>query len=154
MNFRHRFTVNAPLWAVAEFHSDSSALRYLTPPPLIVRFNEVQPIEEGAVVDFTIWAGPLPIRWTAVHTHVTEKNGFVDTQTRGPFQSWRHKHQFKALNENTTEIIDEIEAEYGGLISRFMWLGMPLLFGYRAWRTKLALDGKANNSLLKPVEYS
>jgi hypothetical protein len=31
---------------------------------------------------------------------------------------------------------------------------MPLLFGYRAWRTKLALDGKANNSLLKPVEYS
>jgi ligand-binding SRPBCC domain-containing protein len=80
----------------------------------------------------------------AVHSEVTEQNGFVDTQTQGPFRSWRHHHQFRALDDNTTEVIDEIEAEYGNLISRFMWLNLPFLFGYRAWRTKTALKDNLN----------
>jgi ligand-binding SRPBCC domain-containing protein len=140
--YRHSFTVNAPLSAVAEFHKDTRALRQLTPPPLIVQFNNVEPLGEGSVADFTMWAGLLPVRWVAVHSQVTEQNGFVDTQMRGPFRKWRHHHEFHAVDAQATVVIDKIEASYGNVISRFMWLNLPLLFAYRSWRTKTALDIK------------
>jgi ligand-binding SRPBCC domain-containing protein len=140
LKYRHSFTVKAPLSAVAAFHSDARALSDLTPPPTVVRFNKLEPLAEGSVADFTMWFGPVPVRWTAVHSQVTEENGFVDTQTQGPFRSWRHHHQFRAVDEQTTEVIDEIEAEYGNAISRFMWLNLPLLFAYRARQTKAALE--------------
>jgi ligand-binding SRPBCC domain-containing protein len=90
-----------------------------------------------------MWLGPLPIRWTAVHSQLSSQ-GFMDTQQRGPFKSWRHRHTFQQLNAWTTGVIDEIEAEPGSLISRFMWLNLPILFAYRAWRTRRALR-KAGN---------
>ena len=140
MKYEHRFTVEAPLTAVAEFHKDTSALRLLSPPPMVVQFNNVEPLEEGSVADFTMWLGPVPIRWVALHSEVDPLHGFVDTQQSGPFRSWRHRHQFRAVNENRTEVIDTIEAEYGSLVSRFMWANLPVLFGYRGWRTRRELE--------------
>jgi ligand-binding SRPBCC domain-containing protein len=142
MKYLHSFKVNAPLADVAAFHKDTSALQKLTPPPLSVRFNHIEPLAEGSVADFTMRAGPVSVRWVAVHSDVTEENGFVDTQKEGPFRSWRHHHQFRAIDERTTEVIDEIEAEYGSAISRFMWLNLPVLFAYRAQQTKRALEKK------------
>lgn len=142
MQYRHRFIVNAPLAEVAAFHKDSRALRDLTPPPLRVRFNKVEPLAEGSVADFSMGVWPVFVRWVAVHSQVTEQNGFVDTQQQGPFGSWRHQHTFRAVDEHTTEVIDEIEAEYGGALSRFMWLNLPVLFAYRARQTKAALEKK------------
>ena len=72
---------------MAAFHKYTRALRQLTPPPLIVQFNDVGSLGEGSVADFTMWAGPVPVRWAAVHSQVTEQNGFVDTQKRGHFRS-------------------------------------------------------------------
>jgi ligand-binding SRPBCC domain-containing protein len=143
MKYTHRFTVNAPLAAVAAFHRDSRALRQLTPPPMWVQFHQVDPLAEGSIADFTMWLGPLPVRWTAVHTQVSP-HGFTDTQQRGPFKAWRHRHTFQELNEWTTGIIDEIEAEPGNLISRFMWLTLPILFAFRGWRTRRALRKEGN----------
>ena len=140
MKYRHSFTVKAPISAVAKFHKDSTALRELMPPPMSVHFNKVEPLAEGSMADFTMRAGPVAIRWVAVHSQVTEQNGFVDTQQEGPFQGWKHRHTFRAIDEQTTEVIDEIEAEYGSAISRFMWLNLPLLFAYRARQTKKALE--------------
>ena len=140
MRYRHRFIVEAPLSAVAEFHKDTRALRELTPPPMTVKFNHIEPLAEGSIADFTMRAGPMGMRWVAVHSDVTDENGFVDTQEKGPFRSWRHHHKFRAIDEQTTEVIDEIEAEYGNAISRLMWLNLPILFAYRARQTKKALD--------------
>jgi ligand-binding SRPBCC domain-containing protein len=138
MKYIHKFTVQAPLAAVAAFHQDSRALRMLTPPPIWVQFHRVDPLAEGSVADFSMWFGLIPVRWTAVHSEVTA-NGFVDTQQRGPFRSWQHRHTFQPLNVQATGVIDEIEAEPGNLISRIMWLTLPILFAYRAWRTRRAL---------------
>lgn len=138
MKYRHSFAVDAPLAAVADFHSDPGALRELVPPPLAVRFNKVEPLAEGSIADFTLGVGPVGVRWVAVHSRVAE-HGFVDTQQVGPFGHWQHHHLFHAIDEDTTAVIDEIEADYGNLISRFMWLTLPLLFAYRAWKTKAAL---------------
>ncbi len=144
MKYRHSFKVKAPLAVVADFHKDTRALQLLTPPPLSVQFNSVEPLAEDSVADFSMGIGPISLRWVAVHSEVTEQNGFVDTQKQGPFRSWHHHHQFRALDDETTEVTDEIEAEYGNLLSRIMWINLPLLFGYRAWRTKAALKDNKN----------
>jgi hypothetical protein len=77
--FDFTFTVNAPLADVREFHRDTSALKRLTPPPTIVQLHDVEPLGEGSVSRFTLWVGPLPLRWTAVHRDVSER-GFTDVQ--------------------------------------------------------------------------
>jgi ligand-binding SRPBCC domain-containing protein len=143
------FRVQAPLGRVAEFHRDTKVLKHLTPPPLIVKFNELQPLAEGSVADFTIWIGPLPIRWVAIHSDVDPEIGFTDTQVAGAFEAWTHRHSFSALDGNSTEIRDEIKAlpsrhPFWGLVSRFIWLNLPILFAYRAWRTRKALEQGIN----------
>jgi ligand-binding SRPBCC domain-containing protein len=142
--FEHRFRVKASLGAVAAFHQDSRALKLLTPPPVFVQMHRVEPLAEGSVADFTLWLGPLPVRWVAVHTQVDPRTGFKDRQERGPFASWVHRHIFRAVDAETTEVIDEVEAEFGGgmmgLIGRLMWLNLPLMFAYRGWATRRALE--------------
>lgn len=133
--FRHRFTVKAPLTAVTAFHSDTSALHNLMPPPLQLKFHRLDPMAEGAVADFSMGLGPFKVHWTAVHTNVTQE-GFTDTQQRGPFKSWQHRHTFRALDAQTTEVIDEVEAQPAGLLSWLMWLTLPILFVYRSWQTR------------------
>lgn len=137
--YRHTFSVNASLDAVAEFHRSSAALRQLSPPPMIVQFHQIDPMAEGSISDFTMWMGPFPIRWVAVHSDVTARHGFTDSQQRGPFRTWVHRHTFREIDATTTEVIDKIEAEPGNLLSRLMWLNLPVLFAYRGWRTRRAL---------------
>jgi len=144
-SFKHRFQVRASLTRVAEFHHDTRALKQLTPPPLIVQFKDLQPLGEGSIADFTMWFGPLPIHWVAKHSEVDRLSGFTDTQITGPFEQWIHRHSFIALDEHLTEVHDHIKAQPGkglirGLVSRFMWFNLPILFAYRAWRTKRALE--------------
>jgi ligand-binding SRPBCC domain-containing protein len=144
-SYTHRFQVRAPLERVAEFHREPTTLKRLTPPPLIVQFNELQPLNEGSIADFTMWFGPLPIHWIAVHSDVDPSRGFTDTQVAGPFDQWVHRHSFDSLDEQLTEVSDQIQALPGtglfrGLVSRVMWLNLPILFAYRAWRTKRALE--------------
>ena len=144
-----RFRVKAPLGAVIDFHRHSSSLKAITPPwtPLSgVSAPEV--LAEGDEMEFTLWAGPLPIRWKARIAAVSE-DGFVDEQVSGPFELWRHRHRFFAADEaadteSSTWVEDTIEARlprhlFWGLIGRFMWLGLPIVFAYRARKTRSVL---------------
>lgn len=147
--FRRDFQVNAPLEVVAQFHRDPTALRLLTLPPIIVQIHRAEPLAEGSQVDFTLWLGPLPVRWLAEHVAVDEQAGFTDVQRRGPFKSWQHRHSFRALSDRETLVSDEIRLEFGsglfnGLVGRLMWLGLPVLFAYRAWATRGACRKKVN----------
>lgn len=143
--YTHQFQVNATLESVLDFHRDSRALKQLTPPPLFVTFKKVEPLAEGSVADFTMWFGPIPIRWVAKHSDVDPERGFTDEQIQGPFKAWVHQHSFQPIDESRTIVIDRVQAEPGdhpfwGLVSRFMWITMPILFAYRAWRTRRALE--------------
>jgi len=85
----------------------------------------------------------IPIHWTARIETVTE-TGFSDRQMRGPFAFWLHRHTFAAVNEQTTEVVDEITVKLSHhplwwLVGMFMWLGLPFLFAYRGWKTKRML---------------
>ena len=144
-NYQHRFTVKAPIDQVVAFHRDTKALKRLTPPPVYVSFKDVQPLAENSRADFTMWLGPIPLHWSALHSDVHPTNGFTDTQVKGPFESWVHRHIFERVGENSTAVVDEIQAQPGehffwGLVSRLMWTSLPLLFAYRARQTRRALE--------------
>lgn len=145
--FQHEFQVNAPLERVAEFHNSTQALKLLVPPPLIVSFNHIDPMGEGSRSDFTMWFGPIPVRWVAVHSQVDPKAGFTDTQVKGPFRTWVHRHAFEPIDESSTRVVDQIKGQpsnhpFWGLVSRFMWYTLPILFSYRARQTRKVIEGQ------------
>jgi ligand-binding SRPBCC domain-containing protein len=95
----------------------------------------------------TEWMRPLLVRWVARVGDVSP-TGFLDRQVRGPFEAWAHRHTFVQIEEGTTEAWDEVEARLKphvlwGLVGLAMWLGLPLLFAYRGWKTRHLLDGDA-----------
>jgi ligand-binding SRPBCC domain-containing protein len=145
--FDHQFTVNASLERVIASHNDPLILRILTPPPGFVTFNEPGLNTESSMVDFNLRLGPISIHWVAEISVDDSSPGFLDRQIVGPFEYWEHRHTFRKIDSNSTQIIDQIKARPGkslisGLISRFMWLSLPLLFTYRAWRTRRELQAK------------
>ncbi|MBI1878651.1 MAG: hypothetical protein HYR94_10570 [Chloroflexi bacterium] len=145
MKYRHTFRVRAPLSVVADFHAQSASLGAITPPPVMTQLHQAPArLQEGDEMDFTLWLGPLPIRWVA-RIENAGLNGFDDRQLRGPFRRWVHHHHFKPVDEQTTEVIDEIQADLRqhplwGVVSLGMWLNLPILFAYRAWKTKRLLE--------------
>ncbi len=141
MKYAHRFRVEAPPAAVAEFHRQSSSMAAITPPPIVVRIHEAPVnLAEGDEMEFTLWLGPLPMRWRARIEQVGPA-GFVDRLVKGPFASWVHQHVFVEISPDATEVIDMVSAKlsdrpFWRLAGLAMWAGMPLLFSYRAWKTR------------------
>ncbi len=143
--FKNSFQVKAPIEHVVNFHRDTRTLKILTPPPMVVRFNKIEPLAEGSIADFIIWLGPIPVHWKAKHSDVDPNNGFIDTQVEGPFKYWVHRHSFVVINEGVTEVKDEIQAKfsrhpYRGMVGRLMWVNLPTLFAFRARKTRQELE--------------
>lgn len=140
-NFEYQFRVDAPLNSVASFHEDTRVLKRLTPPPIFVKVHQFEPLAEGSTAQFTLWFGPFPVNWTAVHRDVSEQ-GFTDIQIEGPLASWRHTHSFEAVSDNQTLITEKILYTYklglSGYLSRLMYNRASLffLFSARKWLTR------------------
>ncbi|MFN8456002.1 MAG: hypothetical protein U0401_15270 [Anaerolineae bacterium] len=147
MKYHHSFKVQAPLSAVAHFHSQAASMGAITPPPIIVQLHSAPTsLGEGDIMDFTLWLGSIPIHWVAQIEQVGF-NGFTDRQLAGPFARWVHRHRFMPVDDSTTEVIDEVEAilrphPWWGVVGLGMWATMPLLFAYRGWKTRRWLENK------------
>lgn len=145
MHYHHRFVVNASLERVAEFHRQSASMGAITPPPVVVQVHSApEQLRDGDEMDFTMWLGPLPIRWLAKIETVAGE-GFIDRQLRGPFSKWEHRHTFEQIDESTTAVVDDIAAELSRhwvwkVIGWGMWLNLPILFAFRGWQTKRLLE--------------
>jgi ligand-binding SRPBCC domain-containing protein len=145
MSYQHHFLVKASLAKVAEFHRHSASMAAITPPPIIVRVHHAPEIlAEGDEMDFTMWLGPLPLRWLA-RVEATSEAGFTDRQIKGPFAKWVHRHKFIPVDDKTTDVHDQIEIQLRTHPIWFpvglgMWLGLPLLFAFREWKTKRILE--------------
>lgn len=145
MNYTHRFLVDAPQAQVSNFHAASTSMAAITPPPVVAQVHRAPArLLEGDEMDFTLWLGPLPIRWLARIEDVSPA-GFTDRQVQGPFRNWVHRHTFEPVNQSTTAVIDEIEFSlkkhpWWGLVGLGMWLTLPLLFAYRSRKTRRLLN--------------
>jgi ligand-binding SRPBCC domain-containing protein len=145
MIFLNAFEVRAPLEAVADFHAQSASMAAITPPPVMVRVHRAEKtLRDGDEMDFTLWLGPLPVRWLA-KIEATTRNGFVDRQIKGPFKKWAHRHSFERVDDTTTRVRDEIHIRLQrhplwGTIGFLMMVNLPFLFAYRAWKTRRLLE--------------
>ena len=144
MKYQHTFHVDAPISAVFDFHQQPAALQAITPPPLRVRLDP-GPLRlgEGDEMAFVLLLGLLPIRWQARIQDVTP-TGFTDCQIAGPFSMWEHRHIFTQHGTGTL-ITDQIQASFKpgflpGMVGRMMWLGLPVLFAFRGWKTRRILS--------------
>jgi ligand-binding SRPBCC domain-containing protein len=145
------YRINAPLEQVAAFHRRSANMAAITPPPILVRMQTApEELTDGDRMVFTVWFGPLPVHWRARIQNVST-HGFEDHQVEGPFREWTHSHRFRALDETTTEVTDEVHLQLKAklpdlLIGLGMLLGMPILFTDRARRTRRLIEAAARKA--------
>jgi ligand-binding SRPBCC domain-containing protein len=146
MIFRHSFRVRAPLASVAAFHRRPETLAELTPLLRVQLDRAPRVAEDGDELAFRIWIGPWPLRWRARIEGLTS-TGFVDRQLSGPFRLWVHRHTFVPVDAETTVVQDEVRADLRpqtrrGVIALAMWLSLPFLFAFRAWKTRRLLESR------------
>ena len=124
------------LW---RFLVDPRNLNLLTPRELEFEVcSELPPaIHLGLLIDYRIkipWIGRR--RWRTEITEVDPGRRFVDLQLKGPYRSWRHEHQLRAVDERTTEMTDRIEYRMpfgwvGRLASPLVRRQLRQIFSYR-----------------------
>ncbi len=139
--FEKRSVIPATMEQMIAFHNDRRAIRWLTPPPILIRFHKDERTSlTSGELDFTLWFGPLPVKWTARHEPGPTETSFQDRMLRGPLDTWVHQHVFREV-QGGVELMDHlIYAHRGGLwgiFTRLLFDGLPLriLFIYRHWRT-------------------
>jgi len=146
MFYRHQFRVRASREQVARFHQQSASMSAITPPPIAVAVTRSPAnLSAGDEMEFTLWLGFLPVYWLARIEAVSD-SGFTDRLLRGPFAEWVHRHSFQAVDEQTTDVVDEINLQFSPhpwqrLLGVMMWLGLPALFAFRGWKTRRILEG-------------
>ena len=146
--FSKRSYIKTSLAAIKCFHEDPRVLARLTPPPILMqlRRDDRLSLTEGEI-EFTLWFGPIPIRWLARHEAGPTADSFADIQVRGPLAYWRHEHIFKEIDSGV-ELTDRITLAHKhgplGLLTRVAFDGIALriLFLFRHWRTRRALTSK------------
>jgi ligand-binding SRPBCC domain-containing protein len=147
MEYTSHFKVNAPIDSVRGFHLSAQSLRAITPPLIpMTSLNAPDVLSEGAQLGFTLWLGPMPVRWVARIEDMHEA-GFVDRQISGPFAVWSHQHEFKVLDQNHTRVDDRVTYRlkshpFWWLVGGLFVIGLPLLFRFRAYKTIKLLERK------------
>ncbi|OGR98027.1 MAG: hypothetical protein A2V88_03520 [Elusimicrobia bacterium RBG_16_66_12] len=130
--------VPAPVDAVARFHAAPRVIRRLTPFVVPMTMRRMDPLGEGSISEFTLWFGPIPVRWTALHVDVDPQAGFTDIQTAGPFPLWKHAHRFQPTPDGGTHIVEHVDYRHGtgwtGQLTRLLFSRpmLLLLFSYRS----------------------
>ncbi len=95
-----------------EWHAMPGAFQRLSPPWQPVELIREDPgLDVGKRIELKLGT-PIGTRtWLAEHVECTYGEGFVDTQLKGPFVSWTHRHRFRHIDEQNCELIDEIDFE-------------------------------------------
>jgi len=134
--------IQAPARQVFAWHERPDALEKLIPPwESAVIEQRPQDLRDGSVAIVRVAFGPLKLRWVAEHCDYQNRGDqggtFTDVQLRGPFKSWRHRHDIRPDGADACVLEDHVIYELpGGFLGR--WLGTRLttrklerMFDYR-----------------------
>lgn len=131
---------------LSAFHEQPDAFNKLNMPPIIIQMHgdNRTSMTEGDL-KFTMWLGPIPVKWHVEHQPGPTENSFADMQLSGPMGYWRHEHIYEQA-DGGARLIDRVTIAHKpglqGLLTRLMFDGLPLriLFFYRHLRTKFAVE--------------
>jgi ligand-binding SRPBCC domain-containing protein len=92
------------------FFSDAGNLAALTPPFLKFCILTPLPIEmrTGTLIRYRLKVMGLPLEWLTRIEDWRPGEGFTDTQLRGPYARWIHRHTFTP-GDGGTWVRDEVE---------------------------------------------
>jgi ligand-binding SRPBCC domain-containing protein len=124
MTFSYSVDVGWDIRRVWEAYQDmQTLLPALTDPGQQMRLERVEPLPAQVGTELVISTqSPIGrVKWVArivenVPPHATitgTEARFVDEQIEGPFKSWRHTHEFEAIDDRSTRIIDHIDYRVG-----------------------------------------
>ncbi len=84
-----------------DFFSSPANLARITPPEMMFRITDGDGgrlIYEGMHITYILYPFMmLPVRWETEITRVDKPFMFEDCQKSGPYESWRHQHQFHEI---------------------------------------------------------
>ncbi len=129
--------VDAPIEETFAFFSKAANLGVIT--PAAMKFciqGQVPPMAQGAVIDYRVRVGPVPVRWRTRITRWEPGRSFVDLQEAGPYRLWWHEHTFQADGERTVMEDRVYYAPPFGIVGRLanrVFIGPTLkkIFQYR-----------------------
>lgn len=123
---------------VFPFFANAENLQRITPPSLGFRIITPTPIEmkAGALIDYRISVHGMPMTWRTQITAWDPPFEFVDTQLKGPYKQWIHRHTFTETASGTTLIEDEVRYRLpfeplGDLARFFVEREIKGIFDYR-----------------------
>jgi uncharacterized protein len=129
------------------WHARPGAFERLTPPwERIDVVERTGGIEDGARATLRVHAGPVPLRWVAVHQDYVPGRRFVDEQVEGPFSHWVHQHLFQPVEPAASRYTDRIEfaPPFGTLgAAAGMWLARPRVERMLAYRHSILREDLA-----------
>jgi len=117
---RTRVLLPVSIDRVFPFFSAAENLARITPPELgfVIRTPSPIAMRVGALIDYTIKLWGAPLRWRTEITRWNPPHDFEDTQVRGPYAKWVHRHTFTPAG---VETLMEDEVRYRlpfGLVGR------------------------------------
>ena len=94
--------IDAPIEDTFAFFSKAANLGVITPAAMQFSIQgQPPPMAAGALIDYRVRVGPLPVRWRTRITTWEPGRSFADLQEKGPYRFWWHNHTFQADGPRT-----------------------------------------------------
>lgn len=108
--FKSEILIDRPRDEVFDFFSKAENLERITPSELNFHVVTPQPIEikKGALIDYKLTLHGIPFGWRTEITVWDPPFEFEDTQLKGPYKQWIHRHRFTEPEPGKTLMSDEV----------------------------------------------